>query len=253
MSMKDVGEFVANPFGLGDAGAGAVSYLADSLGFSNNKQIDAAKATLDDVLTRADSVGSQNRNLYGKYYDQMQGMYGEGAQAYTDAVKNLADAIENRKDFSYQGSVNDFLDPAREQRVQAATNAINNAASAGGNRFSSSYLDKLAAKQQALASEEWRDAYDRMMRERNQQLAEWQSRQNRISNMGTLAGLYGNDRTQLSDAIGNYYSNLANQNNADLEVASDIAQGKANMDMNRKSGIGSVLGGVGNFVSSFFG
>ena len=56
-----------------------------------------------------------------------------------------------------------------------------------------------------------------------------------------------------SDAIGNYYSNLANQNNADLEVASDIAQGKANMDMNRKSGIGSVLGGVGNFVSSFFG
>lgn len=71
--------------------------------------------------------------------------------------------------------------------------------------------------------------------------------------MGTLAGLYGNDRNQLSDAIGNYYSNLANQNNADLEVASDIAQSKANMDMNRKSGIGSVLGGVGNFVSSFFG
>ena len=92
-----------------------------------------------------------------------------------------------------------------------------------------------------------------MMQDRNQQLSEWNTKQNRINNMGSLAGLYGNDRTQLSDAIGNYYSNLANQNNADLEVASDIAQGKANMDMNRKSGIGSVLGGVGNFVSSFFG
>lgn len=131
--------------------------------------------------------------------------------------------------------------------------AISNASASGGNRFSSNYIDKVAAKQQALASEEWRSAYDRMMQDRSQQMQEWQSRQNRINNMGTLAGLYGNDRTQLSDAIGNYYSNLANQNNADLEVASDIAQGKANMDMNRKSGIGSVLGGVGNFVSSFFG
>ena len=123
----------------------------------------------------------------------------------------------------------------------------------GGNRFSSNYIDKLAAKQQSLASEEWRSAYDRMMQDRSQQMQEWQSRQNRINNMGTLAGLYSNDRTQLSDAIGNYYSNLANQNNADLEVMSDITQGKANLNNGRKGGIGSILGGVSDFVSSFFG
>ena len=196
MSMKDVGEFVANPFGLGDAGAGAVSYLADSLGFSNNKQIDAAKATLDDVLTRADSVGSQNRNLYGKYYDQMQGMYGEGAQAYTDAVKNLADAIENRQDFSYQGSVNDFLDPAREQRVQAATNAINN--------------------------------------------------------LGTLANIYQSDRNQLGNAIGDYYTAMANQNNADLEVYSDVIGNKANLEAQRQSGAGGLLQGIGSIIGAIF-
>lgn len=252
MSMKDVGEFVANPFGLGDAGAGAVSYLADSLGFSNNKQIDAAKATLDDVLTRANSVGSQNRNLYGKYYDQMQGMYGEGAQAYTDAVKNLADAIENRKDFSYQDSVNDFLDPAREQRVQAATNAINNAASAGGNRFSSNYLDKLAAKQQALASEEWKSAYDRMMQDRAQQLQEWETGQQKINNLGTLANIYQSDRNQLGNAIGDYYTAMANQNNANLETYSDIAQSKANLESQRNSGMGGLLSGVGSIIGAFF-
>lgn len=252
MSMKDVGEFVANPFGLGDAGAGAVSYLADSLGFSNNKQIDAAKATLDDVLTRADSVGSQNRNLYGKYYDQMQGMYGEGAQAYTDAVKNLADAIENRKDFSYQGSVNDFLDPAREQRVQAATNAINNAASAGGNRFSSSYLDKLSAKQQALASEEWKSAYDRMMQDRAQQLQEWETGQQKINNLGTLANIYQSDRNQLGNAIGDYYTAMANQNNADLEVYSDVIGNKANLEAQRQSGAGGLLQGIGSIIGAIF-
>lgn len=252
MSMKDVGEFVANPFGLGDAGAGAVSYLADSLGFSNNKQIDAAKATLDDVLTRADSVGSQNRNLYGKYYDQMQGMYGEGAQAYTDAVKNLADAIENRQDFSYQGSVNDFLDPAREQRVQAATNAINNAASAGGNRFSSNYLDKLSAKQQALASEGWKSAYDRMMQDRAQQLQEWETGQQKINNLGTLANIYQSDRNQLGNAIGDYYTAMANQNNADLEVYSDVIGNKANLEAQRQSGAGGLLQGIGSIIGAIF-
>lgn len=252
MSMKDVGEFVANPFGLGDAGAGAVSYLADSLGLSNGKQIDAAQGMLDEVLGRADSVSAQNKNLYGNYYNQMQGMYGEGAAAYSDAVKNLADAIENREDFSYQGNVNDFLDPAREQRVQAATNAINNAASAGGNRFSSNYLDKLAAKQQALASEEWSKAYDKMMQDRAQQLQEWETGQQKINNLGTLANIYQSDRNQLGNAIGDYYTAMANQNNADLQVYSDVAGNKANLESQRNSGAGGLLQGVGSIIGAIF-
>ena len=252
MSMKDVGEFVANPFGLGDAGAGAVNYLAESLGLSNRKQIDAAQGMLDEVLGRADSVSAQNKNLYGNYYNQMKGMYGEGAAAYSDAVKNLADAIENREDFSYQGNVNDFLDPAREQRVQAATNAINNAASAGGNRFSSNYLDKLAAKQQALASEEWSKAYDKMMQDRAQQLQEWETGQQKINNLGTLANIYQSDRNQLGNAIGDYYTAMANQNNADLQVYSDVAGNKANLESQRNSGVGGLLQGVGSIIGAIF-
>lgn len=252
MSMKDVGEFVANPFGLGDAGSGAVSYLADSLGLSNGRQIDAAKATLDDVLDRASSVSSQNKGLYGNYYNQMQGMYGEGASAYSDAVKNLANAIENRQDFSYTGSVDDFLDPARNQRVAAAMDAINNSASAGGSRFSSNYLDKLAQKQQALASEEWKSAYDRMMQDRAQQLQEWETGQQKINNLGTLAGLYQSDRNQLGNAIGDYYTAMANQNNADLEVYSDVAGNKANLEAQRNSGVGGLLGAVGSVIGAIF-
>lgn len=247
---ESTGKFFSDPFGILSSfstGAGKV------LGTDNNADVDKAIGTLDEVKALADSVSAKNRGLYGDYYGKMNEMYGGNASKYGDAVSRLADAIDNYGDFEYSGDVNDFLDPARNQRVASAMSAISNASASGGNRFSSNYLDKVAAKQQALASEEWRSAYDRMMQDRSQQMQEWQSRQNRINNMGTLAGLYGNDRNQLSDAIGNYYSNLANQNNADLEVASDIAQSKANMDMNRKSGIGSVIGGVGNFVSSFFG
>lgn len=231
---------------------GPVNYLAEALGFSNSKQIDAAQSMLDDVLEQSGYTSSQNKRLYGDYLGQMQGMFGEGSAAYSDAVKNLADAIENRQDFSYDKDVNAFMDPAREMRVNQAMDAINASASSGGNRFSSNYLDKLAAKQQALASEEWSKAYDRMMQDRAQQLQEWESGQQKINNLGTLAGIYQSDRNQLGSAIGDYYSSMANQNNADLQVYSDVAGNKANLESQRNSGAGGLLQGVGSIIGAIF-
>lgn len=226
--------------------------LGDWLGVSNNSAVDQGIASLDEIKAYADRTSEMNDALYRDYYGKMQGMYGDNASKYNDAVARLADAIANRKDFSYQGDVNEFMDPAANQRVAAAMGAINNASAAGGNRFSSNYVDKVAAKQQALASEEWKAAYDRMMRDRNQQLQEWQTGQQNINNLGTLAGVYGADRTALSDAIGNYYGNLANQNNANLEVMSDVAQGKANLNASRTNGMGDIIGGAAKIAGAFF-
>ena len=208
-------------------------------------------ASLDEIKAYADDIAAKNNALYGDYYGQMQGMYGDNAAKYNDAVNNLVEAISQRKDFDYQGNVNEFMDPAANQRVAAAMGAINNASASGGNRFSSNYLDKVAAKQQALASEEWKSAYDRMMQERNQQLQEWQTGQQKINNLGSVASLYGNDRTALADAIGNYYGNMANQNNANLEVMSDIAQNKANLNASRSNGMGDIIGGAAKIAGAF--
>jgi len=226
--------------------------LGDFLGTSNNPAIDQSIASLDEIKAYADSTAAKNNALYNDYYGQMQGMYGDNAAKYNDAVSQLADAIANRKDFSYQGDVNEFMDPAANQRVSAAMGAINNASASGGNRFSSNYVDKVAAKQQALASEEWKAAYDRMMQDRSQQLQEWQTGQQKINNIGTLAGVYGADRTALSDAIGNYYGNLANQNNANLEVMSDVVQNKANLNAGRTNGIGDLIGGAAKLAGAIF-
>lgn len=225
--------------------------LADALGFGNNKQTDAAQQTLDEMLARANSTSAQNRGLIRDYYDQMNGTFSEGASKYNDAVAALADAIAHQGD--YDKTVNDFLDPAREQRVQAAMSAINNSAAANGQRFSSGYLEKLAAKQQALASEEWRSAYDRLMRDRQQKL---QQAQTGVQNLGTMANIYGNDRNNLMQALSDYTSNMANQNNADLQMATDVMGQKANLDMNRKGGISAILDGlapVAGEVAPFFG
>ena len=230
---------------------GILDYLGDFLGTSNNSAVDKGIGSLDEIKAYADNIAAKNNALYGDYYGQMQGMYGDNAAKYNDAVNNLVEAISQRKDFDYQGNVNEFMDPAANQRVAAAMGAINNASASGGNRFSSNYLDKVAAKQQALASEEWKSAYDRMMQERNQQLQEWQTGQQKINNLGSVASLYGNDRTALADAIGNYYGNMANQNNANLEVMSDIAQNKANLNASRSNGMGDIIGGAAKIAGAF--
>lgn len=220
------------------------------LGTDNNEAVDKAQGVLDAIQTRADAVSGQNRALYDDYYRQMQGMYGAGAEQYNDAVAQLADAIANRGDFAYTGTTEDFLNPAMEMRQRQAAQQLNAAASSGGNRFSSNYQDKLMAQSQGIASEEWEKAFDKMMQDRTAQLQQWQTGQEKIGNLGTLAGIYGQDRNQLGNAIGDYYSNLANQNNANLEVYSDIAQNKANLDASRQSGIGSALGPISTFVGS---
>ena len=228
-----------------------INDLADALGFGNNKQTDDAQQTLDEMLARAKTTSAQNRGLIRDYYDQMNGTYSEGAGKYNDAVAALADAIAHQGD--YDKTVNDFLDPAREQRVQAAMSAINNSAAAGGNRFSSNYLDKVAAKQQALASEEWRSAYDRLMQDRQQQL---QQAQTGVQNLGTMANIYGNDRNNLMQALSDYMSNMANQNNADLQMSTDVMGQKANLDANRKGGFSAILDGIAPMVKAaapFFG
>ena len=238
--------------------AGVFDYLGDILGTSNNDQIDSAQGTLDEILGRANSTSAQNRRIYDEYFGQMQGMYGDNAAKYNDAVTRLAEAIGGAPEtFSYDKTAEDFVDPFRDQAVAQAMDSINQSASTGGSRFSSSYNDRLAAKQRALATENWKAAYDTMMRDRQQQLAEWQAgqgaKQTYLGNLGTVAGLYGEDRSKLGDALGNYYGNVASQNNADLEAYSDVKQNRANLDAQRNNGITQLVGPAVKLVAALFG
>jgi hypothetical protein len=103
-----------------------------------------------------------------------------------------------------------------------------------------------------MASEEWAKAYDRMMQDRAQQLQEWQTGQQKINNLGTVANMYQQDRNQLGNAIGDYYSAMANQNNADLEAYSDVATGKANLEATKTNGIGNLIGGAAKIAGAMF-
>lgn len=242
--------FVGDPWG---GGSSISRGLGKVLGTDNNAQVDSAQDTLAGIQARADQAGNYNNQLYGNYLKQMQDLYGSGNAAYGDAVKALTRAIDDRGDFEYTGNVNDFLDPNMRMRQDAAAKALNASASSGGSRFSSNYQDKLMAQSQGLAQEAWEKAYDRMMQDRANQLQAWQTGQNRVTNLANLANLYAQDRTQLGNALGDYYSAMANQNNANLEAYSDVASKNAELDAARTGGVGSLLGGAGSLVSSIFG
>lgn len=254
--MEGIGGFVANPIGLGDAGYGFLDQLGGQLGLSNREQVQEGVNSLDSLLAEARAVSNQNRSLYGDYLSKMQGIYGDGAGQYANAVNKLTQAIgEGPESFTYGGNVNDFYDKFAGQRMQAATNAMRNMG--GQNLFSSDFMNNLTNKQAAMSTEAWEKAYDKMMQDRQQQLAEWQagqqSRQGYINNLGTVAGLYGNDRNQIANAMGDYYSNVASQNNADLQTRSDLTQARTNLAMQENGGAGTLLGGVGKVLGAIFG
>lgn len=233
--------------------AGVLDTIGSVLGTSNRDQINAAKDTLYGIQQKADQTTEANKALMGQYLQQMKDTYGENSSKYTEALDNVANAIGDYKDFEYTKDVNSFLDPAREQRVSSAMNALNNASAAGGNRFGSSYLSKLAAQQQAMASDEWEKAFGRMQTDRSNAMQEWQTQQNKINNLTNLANLYGNDRNQLANALGDYYSNLANANNAALSTYSTVGSNLANLEAQKNNGVWDAVGGVAKIAGSIFG
>lgn len=212
--------------------------MNDYLGLSNTQQVKNALDALSGVGEDVASTSAANKALYYAWMQDMANTYGAGAGKYDDALKNYISAVESAGE-GFGGSVDDYLSPAIQQRVNAATNAVTNSAANAGSMFSSDYLDSIAAKQQALASEEYENAYDRYMEETK----------NNLSNLGNVVSLYGSDRNSLVDALTNYYTNVANQNNADLSATTDLATKQAELQSGEHNGIGSALKLVGSIFS----
>lgn len=229
---------------------GLFDALGGLLGTDNGRAVNKANATLDNIGTMATATRNANQAALDQYLAQMQNQFSGGAQAYEDAVANLANAIGSAdySGFQYGGNVNSFYDPAAQQRANAAMDAIESSAASGGSRFSSNFLDKVAAKQQAIASEEWSKAYDRMMHDRAAQLQQWQTgqaqQQNKLQNIATLANVYGMDRNALNDAVNSYYTNTINNRNANLQTVADLTAGKAQNELARTNGITDIFGGA---------
>jgi hypothetical protein len=116
--------------------------------------------------------------------------------------------------------------------------------------FSSDYLNEIAAKQQALASEEWDKAYQRYNQDRSMALNEFstnanlgnQKYQNQYNKNKDLLSEASNARDNVTNAYGNYYSNLASQNNTDAQNYANYQNAVAANNLSKKGLLGRVFG-----------
>lgn len=219
----------------------------DVLGFQQDRRVSNANSAIQKAQDKADAASSANRDLYNQFYSKTQSTYGDTAAKVDDYLKNL-EGMEayDPGTFEYTGDVNDFYSKAADLRVKNAMNNLRESSDI----FSSDYQDAMAAKQQAMASEEWDKAYDRYMRDRSQTANEWQMNANAGQQAYTnqynqnkdLLGVAQNSQDNLMNAYGNYINNMANQNNVDTQNYANMVQQMAANENSKKGVLGRLFG-----------
>lgn len=243
-------------------GLAAAGALGNYMG--NQADAERAEAAYNEIKGLARTAGTANEQDIQAYKNLVAQTYGQGAANYQDALaKFLNSPVFQNEGFSYGGDISQFMDPAANQRVDAAMAAINNSAASNGSRFSSDFINRVGAKQQSLASEEWEKSYNKLMQDRQQQLSEWQANsQNNWNNYNAQTArdqyavdAYGKDREGyiggLSDAMSAGIANRTGLLNAQSNAIAGTAnaqQGTSGWDL--LSGLG---GAGGAFLSSWFG
>ena len=219
----------------------------DIHGLQQNRRISNANDALKKAQDKADATSSANKDLYNQFYNKAQSTYGDTAAKVDDYLKNLEGmAAYDPGKFEYTGDVNDFYSKAADLRIKNAMNSLRESSDI----FSSDYQDAMAAKQQALASEEWDKAYDRYMQDRGQKANEWQMNANAgqqaydnlYSKNKDLLGIAQNAQDNLMNAFGNYINNIANQNNVDTQNYTNTMQQQAANENSKKTVLGRIFG-----------
>jgi len=246
------------------AGIGAAAASALGSYFGNKSDADRASEAYDKIAGLAKEAGALNEGDIKSYGSLINNMYGNGARQYDTALANFLNSpVYQNEGFSYNGNVADYMDPYANQRADAAMQAIANQSASGGSRFSSDYINRVGAKQQALASEEWEKAYNKLMQDRQMALSEYNANaQNNWNNYNATnarnqyaVDAYGNDRNQYVSGLGDAMSAAVQNRNAVLQTQANAIAGKANA--NKGTSGWDLLGGLGgaglNFLSSYYG
>ena len=219
----------------------------DVFGLQQGRRVSNANSAIQKAQDKADAASSANRDLYNQFYNKTQSTYGDTAAKVDEYLKNL-EGMEayNPGKFEYTSDVNDFYSKAADLRVKNAMNNLRESSDI----FSSDYQDAMAAKQQAMASEEWDKAYDRYMQDRSQTANEWQMNanagqqayQNAYGKNKDLLSAAQNSQDNLMNAYGNYINNMANQNNVDTQNYANMVQQMAANENSKKGVLGRLFG-----------
>lgn len=243
----------------GLAAAGAVGNW-----MGNNAAAERAEEAYNKINGLATQAGNANAADIQQYRNLVGQTYGQGAANYSQALQNFLNSpVYQNEGFSYNGDVSQFMDPAMNQRVDAAMAAIDNSAASNGSRFSSDYINRVGAKQQALASEEYEKAWNRLMQDRQLQANEWSlNSQNNWNNYNATTDrakygvdAYGRDRDAYVGGMSDAMSAAIQNRNGVLNSQAQAIAGTANAQQGTSGWdlLGGLGGAGGQFLASWFG
>lgn len=228
---------------------GGFSGLMDGLNEQNDKMIAHhnnvdARNTLGKAKEVIDQAYTDNQGYNQAAYDYANSIWnpnGTAVQDYQTALDNLNN-LEGYKatQFAYDKNISDFYDPAFQLSVNNANNAINSSQAAAGNMFSSDTMNKLAAKNQVLATQMYNDARNAYAQDKSLEQSIWSgnenARQAEANNASNLANskltAYGNVLGNVAAANQNYYNNLMNMTSNQASDNVNILGAKANLKAN---------------------
>ena len=243
---------------VGAALAGSIgSNIYDN--WNRNKNTERAYGDIADAIEQTNLANQADIDAYKAMVNST---YGQGAASYQQALQDFLNSpVYQNENFSYGKDVNEFLDPAVNQRIAAAQEALNNSAASGHNRFSSSYNDAVMAKEKALSSEAWKEAYDRMMADRQQAMQEYNTNsQNQWNNYNAqnaqkqaAVNAYGADRASYMQGMSD--ATMAGMNNRTgvLQSQTNAITGLTNAQNQNSGVLSSILGPAAQFAGAYFG
>ncbi|WP_458451505.1 hypothetical protein [Fibrobacter sp.] len=269
LSGAGTGAAIGSMFGpwgtvIGGAGGLLLGGLMDGQADSQkHKAINNALESLEDAQGYIDSARQQNTalanqglGLAGSLWDPN----GDLTAKYNQALSGIENLQGYNADnlFSYDKTIQDFYDPAFQLSVDMANDAINNSQAFGGNMFSSDTANKLAAKNNVLATQMYDDARDAMQADKSLEQSIWagneSAKQAAADSQSNLANMrlnaYGTGMSNLSDAQQGYIANMMGINSDYAGDMTDYLGSVANLkaqDPGTRSMFSRVLDPLGLF------
>lgn len=269
LSGAGTGAAIGSMFGpwgtvIGGAGGLLVGGLMDGQADSQkHKAINNALESLEDAQGYIDSARQQNTalanqglGLAGSLWDPN----GDLTAKYNQALSGIENLQGYNADnlFSYDKTIQDFYDPAFQLSVDMANDAINSSQAFGGNMFSSDTANKLAAKNNVLATQMYDEARDAMNADKSLEQSIWagneSAKQAAADSQSNLANMrlnaYGTGMSNLSDAQQGYIANMMGINSDFAGDMTDYLGSVANLkaqDPGTRSMLSRVLDPIGLF------
>lgn len=243
--------------------AGGVALASAGINAYNSyKQGERAKEMYQALADQAAEVQKANASDIASYQNFLSRQYGGDAAKYSQALQDFMDSpVYQNEGFAYTGDINDYMDPARNQRIQTAMRALERQGADGGNSFSSDYMNRLGGQMQAQASEEWQNAYNRLVQDRSQQLAAYNANsQNNWNNYNAQTqkqqfGIeqYGGARDAYANGYGSILAAGMQNRQAGLQSQANALGGQVNAQNQQSGFLGQLVGPAAQFAGAYFG